>query len=187
MTQADAEVGDSAAAEQLAHHFLKNSTASNDNVATGLTWLRYAAELGELTAAALRDRALAAPVDHAAAQTLVTGRHGLEPNPALARRFHAIAVKQLQIDAEYGDAPAAYPVGLYALELPASQPNPAAAVRWLTYAAELGEPAAAEFLAKLYADGAPGIAPDAKQSARWTAFAKKAERDNFKPRAPLRK
>lgn len=286
MTQADAEVGDSAAAEQLAHHFLKNPAASNDNVSTGLTWLRYAAELGELTAAtALRDRALAVPIDHAAArhwsvvieamdtqellptsprrppadlaplapvraelettlaaaeqnlthaapteaqrdafnrlnddayqrlkenpaagmlalakaaaagsreaaftaaQTLITGRHGLEPDLALARRFHAVAVKQLQIDAEYGDAPAAYRAGLYALELPAAQPDPAAAIRWLTYAAELGEPVAAEFLAKLYADGAPGIAPDAKQSARWTAFAKKAERDNFKPRAPLR-
>ncbi|HEX2860579.1 MAG TPA: hypothetical protein VHN79_03025 [Lacunisphaera sp.] len=69
MALADAEVGDSAAAEQLAHDFLKNPDAANDSTTTGLTWLRYAAELGERTAAiVLRDRALAAPVDHAAAR-----------------------------------------------------------------------------------------------------------------------
>ncbi|ATC64490.1 hypothetical protein CMV30_11290 [Nibricoccus aquaticus] len=287
MTMADAEVGDSAAAEQIANSYRDGRGVAPDHAAS-LTWLRYAAELGELTAAtALRDRALTAPVDKTAArhwsvfveaienlehlpasprrtpadsaplapvraeletilaaadqniakaaritdaqresfqslnddayerlkenpasgllalakaaaagsreaaftaaQILATGRNGLEPDPTLARRVHALALKQLQIDAEYGDAFAAYHVGLYALDLPAAQPDPTAALRWLTYAAELGEPAAAEFLAKLYTDGAPGIAPDAKQSARWTAFAKKTLSDNFKPRAPLRR
>ncbi len=285
MIQADAEVGDSAAAEQMAKHFLRSGDVADHT--TGLAWLRYAAELGELTAAtALRDRALAAPADPAAARhwsvvieaienlehlpspprrppadlaplapvraeleailanaernhaqasrltdaqiaafqsandearqrlkenpaagllaltkvaaagsreaaftaarILATGRHGVEPDHALARRLHALAVKQLQTDAEYGDAFAAYHVGLYALEIPAAPSDPAAGIRWLTYAAELGETAAAEFLAQLYTTGAPGVAPDAKQAAHWTAFARKTSDDNFKPRKPLR-
>jgi TPR repeat protein len=286
MTQADAEAGDSSAAEAMARHFLSNSDAP-ENVSAGLTWLRYAAELGERTAAtALRDRALTPPVDAAAARRwsvvieaidslehipgpprrppadpaplapvraelenilaavdqrhadpvpiiahqgdqfaplideayqrlkdnpadgllalgkiaaagsreaaftvaaiLVTGRHGVETDLALARRAHAMGLKQIQIEAEYGDAFAAYRLGIYSLELPVSAPDPNAAIRWLTYAAELGEPVAAAFLAQLYTDGAPGLSADAKQATRWTAFAKKAASKNFKPRAPLR-
>lgn len=48
-------------------------------------------------------------------------------------------------------------------------------------------PAAALVLAKLYTNGATGIAADAKPAARWTAFAESTNSENFKPRDPLRK
>ena len=119
------------------------------------------------------------------AQFLAGGLSSLRPDPALARRFHTHALALQQISAEFGDADEAYLLGLHHLEL-AEKRDPAAAIRWLTYAAELGHVEAVICLQTLYTTGAPGLAPDAKTAARWLAFGATIGTEMFKPRAPLR-
>ncbi len=124
-------------------------------------------------------------VAHLIARTLARGDYGVQPEPALAKRFHRAALGLLERDAEYGDMNAAQRLGLYAFGLD-EKPDVAAALHWLSYAAQLGDSAAAERLAQLYTDGAAGIPADVKQAAHWTALAAATESDNFKPLAPLR-
>lgn len=120
------------------------------------------------------------------AQILAGGEYGLEPEPALAREYYALALKQLQHEAEYGDAYAAYRLGRYLLDLPLTTADSVNSVHWLSYAAERGETAAATSLAELYTGGAPGVAPDPDAAGRWRTFATATTRDDFKPRPPLR-
>lgn len=120
------------------------------------------------------------------AALLAAGRHGLRSDQALALRFHAVALALQQAGAEAGDDHDAYLLGLHHLEF-ATPREPATALRWLTYAAELGNAAAAAVLASLYTSGAPGLTPDPVAAARWTAFEQTINNtETFKPRAPLR-
>ncbi len=121
----------------------------------------------------------------ALAQILASGGYGLRPDLPLARRFHALGFALLQRTAEEGDMFAAHHLGAHHLDL-AEKPDLAAAIRWLTYAAELGDSSSAQALAELYTTGAPGLPADSKAAARWTAFDETIGSDNFKPRAPLR-
>ena len=122
----------------------------------------------------------------ATAEFIAGGSAGVRPDPALARRFQALALALQEGRAEFGDADDAFHLGLHHLEL-AEKPNPAVAIKWLTYAAELGNFDATEVLQTLYATGAPGVPADAKAAARWVAFGKAATAETFKPRAPLRR
>lgn len=124
-------------------------------------------------------------VAHQIARIIARGDYGVQPDAVLAKRFHHAAPELLERDAEYGDMNPAHRLGLYALGL-RDMPDVPAALRWLSYAAELGNSSAAERLAQLYTDGAPSIFPDVKQATRWAAFAEATGSDDFKPRAPLR-
>jgi len=104
----------------------------------------------------------------ATAQFLAGGTSGLRPDQPLARRFHALGLTLQQTSAEFGDAHDAYRLGLHHLEF-AEQLDPVTAIRWLTYAAELGHSEACICLRTLYTTGAPGLTPDPKAAARWTA------------------
>ena len=119
------------------------------------------------------------------AQFLAGGLSGLRPDQPLARRFHALALELQQTNAEFGNERDACHLGLHHLEL-AEKTEPAAAIRWLTYAAELGHHDAATRLQTLYTTGAPGIPADAKAAAHWNAFGERIGTETFKPRAPLR-
>ena len=121
----------------------------------------------------------------ATAQFLAGGLSGLRPDQALAGRFHALALTLQQTSAEFGDADDAYRLGLHHLEL-AEKRELATAIRWLTYAAELGNGEAVVCLRTLYTTGAPGLAPDPKAAASWTASGQPFSTENFKPRTPLR-
>ncbi len=125
-------------------------------------------------------------IAHEMATILARGDCGVQPDPALAQHFHAAGLALLERDAEYGDFNAAQRLATYALGL-GEKPDIPAALRWLTYSAELGSTTAAEALAKLYTDGAPGLPADSAAAARWTAFAESTNSENFKPRDPLRK
>jgi TPR repeat protein len=125
-------------------------------------------------------------IAHDITNILARGDYGLQPDAALAQRFHTAALGLLERDAEYGDMNAAARLAAYALGL-GEKPDIPGVLRWLTYSAELGSSDAAETLARLYTDGAPGLPADAKKATRWTAFAESTNSDNFKPREPLRK
>jgi TPR repeat protein len=125
-------------------------------------------------------------IAHDITNILARGNYGLQPDAALAQRFHTAALGLLERDAEYGDMNAAARLAAYALGL-GEKPDIPGVLRWLTYSAELGSSDAAETLARLYTDGAPGLPADAKKATRWTAFAESTNSDNFKPREPLRK
>ncbi len=109
-----------------------------------------------------------------------------EPEPELARQFQAAGRALLVAEAERGDAEVAYQLGQRLLNPVEDKPDPAAALRWLTYAAERGSFNACEYLAQLYTANPKGIPPDAAAAARWTAFAETIGTENFKPRTPLR-
>jgi len=109
-----------------------------------------------------------------------------EPEPELARQFQAAGRALLVAEGEHGDAEVAYQLGRRLLNPVEDKPDPAAALRWLTYAAERGSFNACEYLARLYAANPDGIPPDAAAAARWSAFGETISRENFKPRTPLR-
>ncbi|MEO7414054.1 MAG: hypothetical protein ABIZ81_11940 [Opitutaceae bacterium] len=117
---------------------------------------------------------------------LSSGELGTAPDAVLAGKFHRVARALRQAEAERGSADAAEKLAQHWLHPVDAPPDPAAAVRWFTYAAELGNTGAAEELARLYGKGAAGVAPDAVAAARWTAFAATIGSDTFKPRNPLR-
>jgi len=109
-----------------------------------------------------------------------------EPEPELARQFQAAGRALLVAEAERGDAEVAYQLGRRLLNPVEDKPNSAAALRWLTYAAERGSFNSCEYLARLYTANPDGIPSDPTAAARWTAFAETIGTENFKPRAPLR-
>lgn len=123
-------------------------------------------------------------IAHDIAAILGRGDYDVQPDAALARRFHAAGLALLERDAEFGDFNAAQRLATYSLGL-GEKPDIPGALRWLTYSAELGSSDAAETLARLYTDGAPGLPADPAAAARWTAFAESTRSENFKPREPL--
>ncbi len=71
-------------------------------------------------------------------------------------------LRLLRLAATGGDGKAAYQLGLISLNGDARQaPDGAEAARWWTLAAQAGHPLAAHRLARLYREGAPGLAVDA--------------------------
>lgn len=83
-------------------------------------------------------------------------------------------LRLLHLAAAGGDGKAAYQSGVQALAGDSRQaPDAPAAVRWWHLAVEAGHPLAAQRLANLYRDGAPGVIPDlqlAEQYARQAAM-----------------
>ncbi len=120
------------------------------------------------------------------ARILARGDYNLQPDPALARRFHTLALGDLERSAEYGDSFSADRLGRYHLGGLQGTPDLPTGLRWLTYAAELGNDMSASYLARLYTEGLPGLAPDAQQAAHWSAIEEKIAGDSFRPRKPLR-
>ncbi len=162
--------------EEIGTAYDRYTTATQEarrTPATGIVQLAQLASTGNQGAA------------FSTAQFLAGGISGLRPDQPLARRFHALALELQQTSAEFGDADEAYHLGLHHLEL-AEKRDPATAIRWLTYAAELGHHEAVICLRSLYDTGAPGILADPKAAARWTAFGETITIESFKPRAPLR-
>jgi hypothetical protein len=100
-------------------------------------------------------------------QLLGGGRWGAQPE--LTRRFHAVGIAVMEIEAEEGERFTAHRLGVHYLEI-MEPPDPAAAIRWFTYAAGLGHGDSATLLAELYTTGAPGLAPDPVAAAKWAAF-----------------
>lgn len=121
------------------------------------------------------------------ARILARGDYNLQPDPALARRFHTLALGDLERAAEYGDSFAADRLGRYHLGGLHGAPDLPTGLRWLTYAAELGNDMSASFLARLYAEGRPGLAPDTTEAARWAGIEEKIANESFKPRKPLKR
>ncbi len=121
------------------------------------------------------------------ARILARGDYNLQPDPALARRFHALALGDVERSAEYGDSFSADRLGRYHLGGLHGAPDLPTGLRWLTYAAELGNDMSASYLARLYTEGVPGLAPDAQQAAHWSALEEKIASDSFKPRRPLKR
>lgn len=71
-------------------------------------------------------------------------------------------LRLLHLAATAGDGKAAYQLGLISLKGDTRQaPDGAEAARWWTQAAQAGHPLAAHRLARLYREGAPGLAVDA--------------------------
>ena len=71
-------------------------------------------------------------------------------------------LRLLRLAAAGGDGKAAYQLGLFSLNGDTRQaPDGAEAARWWTLAAQAGHPLAAHRLARLYREGAPGLAVDA--------------------------
>lgn len=71
-------------------------------------------------------------------------------------------LRLLRLAATAGDGKAGYQVGLQCLAGDSRQaPDGAAAARWWTLAAAAGHPLAAQRLARLYREGAPGLVADA--------------------------
>jgi TPR repeat protein len=78
----------------------------------------------------------------------------------------------LGLAANAGDGKAAYQLGALSLAGDARQaPDAPQAVIWWTLGAQAGHPLAAQRLATLYRDGAPGLAADAELAARFAARA----------------
>ncbi len=121
------------------------------------------------------------------ARILARGDYNILPDPALARRFHTLVLGDLERAAEYGDSFSADRLGRYHLGGLHGAPDIPAGLRWLTYAAELGNDMSASFLARLYTEGLPGLAPDTQQAAHWSALEEKIANESFKPRKPLKR
>ncbi len=121
------------------------------------------------------------------ARILARGDYNLQPAPDLARRFHALILGHLERSAEYGDSFSADRLGRYHLGGLFGSPDIPAGLRWLGYATELGNDMSASYLARLYTDGIPGLAPDARQAAHWADYEEKIASDSFKPRKPLKR
>lgn len=100
------------------------------------------------------------PAQYHLAGLYADGGPGVEIDPAEARLW-------LERAATAGEAAAMYNLALYLFEGiggPQSQP---AAVRWFRDAAEHGLTDAQYNLARIYEDGAQGVAPDAGEAYRW--------------------
>lgn len=121
------------------------------------------------------------------ARILARGDYNLQPAPDLARRFHALILGDLERSAEYGDSFAADRLGRYHLGGLFGAPDIPTGLRWLSYAAELGNDMSASYLARLYTEGLPGLVPDAPQAAHWTALEERIASESFKPRKPLKR
>ncbi len=168
-----ATLSDSAAQEQESRHRAA-SDEFKKNPLNGLVLL--AKVVAEDNVHATRDLA----------RILARGEYNLQPAPDLARHFHTLILGDLERAAEYGDSFAAHRLGRYALAGLNGTPDLPAGLRWLTYAAELGNSDSAAYLARLYTEGIPGLAPDPQKAAHWTAFEEQTAGDNFKPRRPLK-
>lgn len=83
-------------------------------------------------------------------------------------------LRLLRLAATQGDGKAAYQLGVQALKGDTRQaPDGLDAVRWWSVAAQAGHPLAAQRLSQLYRDGAPGVAVDEEQAARYAAQAER--------------
>jgi TPR repeat protein len=79
-------------------------------------------------------------------------------------------VRLLRLAAEGGDGKAAYQLGVLSLAGDARRaPDARQAVRWWSLACDAGHPLAAQRLAELYLDGAPGLPADGAAAARLAA------------------
>ncbi|VXB65585.1 conserved hypothetical protein [Pseudomonas sp. 8AS] len=77
-------------------------------------------------------------------------------------------VRLLRLAASGGDGKAAYQLGLLSLAGDSRQaPDGVEAARWWTLAAAAGHPLAAQRLARLYREGAPGLVADAVLAQRF--------------------
>jgi TPR repeat protein len=77
----------------------------------------------------------------------------------------------LSLAAQGGDAKAAYQLGVISLAGDLHKaPDPVAAVKWWTQAAEAGHPAAAYRLSELYRKGAQGITADPARAEYFSAL-----------------
>lgn len=89
-------------------------------------------------------------------------------------------LRLLRLAAQGGDGKAAYQVGVQALTGDSRQaPDGAAAARWWCLAIEAGHPLAAQRLANLYRDGAPGVEADPLLAEQ---YARRAVELGLKPR-----
>ncbi|WP_373387726.1 sel1 repeat family protein [Pseudomonas alcaligenes] len=89
-------------------------------------------------------------------------------------------LRLLRLAAQGGDGKAAYQLGVQCLAGDARQAADATeAARWWARAAEAGHPLAAQRLAQLYREGAPGLPVDPQQAER---FARQAEALGFRPK-----
>ncbi len=168
------ELSDSAAEKQAARHRAAEDELKK-NPLNGLVLLAKVAAEDNIYAA--RDLA----------RILARGDYNLQPDAGLARRFHTLILGDLERSAEYGDSFSADRLGRYHLGGLHGTPDIAAGLRWLSYAAELGNDMSASYLARLYTEGIPGLVPDAQQAAHWTAIEEKIASESFKPRKPLKR
>jgi uncharacterized protein len=144
-----AELGHSAAMSRLGHAYLLGQGAPHNPV-RGSIWLERAVDAGSASAAQTLGSAY------------LRGRHGLNRDPAQARRL-------LEIAATAGNTAAQRDLG-YALVNPDGsglQADPRRGVQLLTQAAEKGDGRAMELLGRVYLEGGKGVPPQPETADVW--------------------